>query len=127
MAAAGFLLRADGDRGAQADRARAAVDLGELVLGAGEADFEAVDFAEPAFSFGFADAVEEVVADLGDAGPLAGVGPVHAAPQAAMLVNAGGAECAAAYSRCDFPAFEVAEEFLPFLVAGDPVFIGGQL
>jgi hypothetical protein len=40
------------------------VDLGELVLGAGEADFESFDFAEPAFPFGFDDAGVEVVADL---------------------------------------------------------------
>ena len=59
MAGAGFLLRADGDRGAEADRAvasGAAVDLGELVAGAGEADFQALDFAEPAFALGFGDA-----------------------------------------------------------------------
>jgi hypothetical protein len=71
MAGAVFLLRADRDRDTQVDRAGtagAAVDLGELVLGAGEADVEAIDFAEPAFSPGFGDAVEEVVADLGDAG-----------------------------------------------------------
>lgn len=29
------------------------VDLGELVFGAGEADFESFDFAEPSFAFGF--------------------------------------------------------------------------
>jgi hypothetical protein len=57
----------------------AAVDLGELVLGAGEADFEAFGFAEPAFVFGFGDAGDEVAADLGDAGPLGGVGPVQGA------------------------------------------------
>jgi hypothetical protein len=44
-----------------------------------------------------------------------------------MLVNAGCAECAPAYSGRDFPAFEVAEEFLPFLFAGDTVFAGGAL
>ena len=47
-----FLLRADGDRGSQVDRAvvsGAAVDLGELVAGAGKADLESLDFAEPAF------------------------------------------------------------------------------
>jgi hypothetical protein len=59
----------DGDR-----VAGAAVDLGELVFGTGEADFEALDFAEPAFVFGFGDAGEEVVADLGDAWPLGGSG-----------------------------------------------------
>jgi len=42
-----------------------------------------------------------------------------------MLVDAGSAECPPACSRGHFPALEVAEEFLPFLVAGDPVFISG--
>src|SRR5260370_3674320 len=40
------------------------VDLGELVLGAGEADLEALDLAGPAFALGFGDAGGEVVADL---------------------------------------------------------------
>lgn len=42
-------------------------------------------------------------------------------------MDAGGAECAAAYSCRYFPALEVAEEFLPFLVAGNAVLIGGSL
>ena len=61
--------------------AGAPVDLGEFVFGAGEADFEAFGFAGPAFAFGFGDAGEEVVADLGDAGPLGGVWPVQGAAQ----------------------------------------------
>jgi len=75
------------NRIAEADRAvasGAAVDLGELVLGAGEADFQALDFAEPAFALGFGDAGDEVAADLGDAGPLGGLRPVHAASQTAL-------------------------------------------
>jgi hypothetical protein len=44
-----------------------------------------------------------------------------------MLMNAGSAECAPAYSGRDFPALEVAEEFLPFFVAGDAVFFSGPL
>src|SRR5271170_6041327 len=59
MAGGVFLLRADGDRGSQVDRAvvsGAAVDLGEFVAGAGEADLESLDFAEPAFTLGFGDA-----------------------------------------------------------------------
>ena len=51
----------------------APVDLGELVLGAGEADLESFSFAQPAFALGFGDAGDEVVADLGDAGPLSGI------------------------------------------------------
>jgi predicted negative regulator of RcsB-dependent stress response len=42
----------------------ASAELGELVLGAGQADAEPFDFAEPAFTFGLANAVDEVIADL---------------------------------------------------------------
>ena len=99
--------------------AGAAVDLGELVFGAGEADLESFGFAGPAFAVGFGDAGGEVVADLGDAVPLGGVGPVQGAPEAAVLVDAGAGERAAAGAGGDFAAFEVAEEFFPFGV-GNP-------
>ena len=36
---------------------RAPVDLGEFVVGPGEADLESFDFAEPAFAFGGGDIV----------------------------------------------------------------------
>jgi hypothetical protein len=58
---------------ADGDRSRgwgSPVYLGELVAGAGQADLEAFGFAVPAFAFGFGDAGDEVVVDLGDAGPL---------------------------------------------------------
>jgi len=51
------------------------VDLGELVLGAGEADLEALDLAEPAFAFGLGDAVVQVDADLLQPAALGGVRP----------------------------------------------------
>jgi len=38
--------------------------LGELVVGAGEADLQAFGFAGPALAFGFGDAVVQVGADL---------------------------------------------------------------
>src|SRR5689334_17979995 len=63
----------------RAGGAGAPVDLGELVFSAGEADLESFGFAEPAFAVGFGDAGGEVVADLGDAVPLGGVGPVQGA------------------------------------------------
>jgi hypothetical protein len=50
--------------------ATAAVYLGEFVVGAGEADLESFDLAQPAFAFGFGDAGGGVVADLGDVGSL---------------------------------------------------------
>src|SRR5712691_11944327 len=92
----------------------APVDLGELVVGAGEADLESLDLAEPAFAFGFGDPGGEVDADFGDARPLGRVGPVHAAPQAAVLVDAGGSERAPARAGGDLAALEVAEELGPF-------------
>src|SRR5258707_4838379 len=67
---------------AESDRtggACAPVDLGEFVFGAGAADLESIGFAEPAFAVGFGDAGGEVVADLGNAVPLGGVGPVQGA------------------------------------------------
>jgi len=111
--AAGGHSESDGGGGAGA-----AVDLGEFVVGAGEADLESFGFAEPAFAVGFCDAGGEVVADFGDAVSLGGVGPVQGAAQAAVLVDAGGGERAAAGAGGDFAAFEVAEEFFPFGVGG---------
>jgi hypothetical protein len=61
---------------------RASFDLGEFVFGAGEADLQSFDFAEPAFAFGFGDAGGEVVADVGEAVALGGVWPVHRAADA---------------------------------------------
>ncbi|MFE9797113.1 hypothetical protein ACFYRL_35960 [Streptomyces goshikiensis] len=46
------------------------LDLGDLVLGGGEAGGQAFDFAEPSFAFGFGDLVFEVVAALFQAGLL---------------------------------------------------------
>ncbi|SRR6266568_873174 len=51
------------------------IDLGELVLGSGEADLEALDFAEPAFALGFGDAVVQVGADLLQPAALGGIRP----------------------------------------------------
>jgi hypothetical protein len=58
------------------------VDLGELVLGSRKADTKSFDFAEPAFTFGFGDAGEEIVADLDEAVSLGRVGPEHRAADA---------------------------------------------
>jgi hypothetical protein len=49
---------------------RAVVDLGELVVGAVEADLESLDLAKPALAFGLSDAGDEIVADFRDARPL---------------------------------------------------------
>ena len=66
------------------------VHLGEFGPGAGEADLEAFGFAEPAVGFGFGDAVDEVVADLFEAGSGCGIGPQQRAAQTAVFVDAGG-------------------------------------
>jgi hypothetical protein len=42
----------------------ASFDLDKFVFGAGEADLESLDLAEPPFAFGFGDAGLEVVSDL---------------------------------------------------------------
>ncbi len=59
-------------------------------------------------------------------GALGGRRPVHAAAQAAVLVNAWGAERAAAGAGGDLAKFNrVAEELGPFFVGGDAVFLAG--
>jgi hypothetical protein len=50
-------------------------DLGEFLLGPGEADLQSLDLAEPAFAFGFGDPAGQVVADLQQPGSLGGVRP----------------------------------------------------
>jgi hypothetical protein len=60
------------------------VDLGELVAGAGQADLQSLDFAEPAFALGFGDAVMEVVPDLLQPLSLRGVWPQERAPDTGL-------------------------------------------
>ncbi|MGW0657145.1 hypothetical protein [Streptomyces sp. 2-1] len=50
------------------------VELADLGFGPGEADAEPIDLAEPAFVLGFADPIQEVVADLHQPAALGGVG-----------------------------------------------------
>src|SRR6266516_6023518 len=101
----------------------ALVHLGELVPGAGEADLQALGFAEPAGFFGFGDAGGEVAADLHQAGTLGGVGAEQRAAQAGVLVDARGVVGAAAVAEGDLAAFEMAKELVPFLIGGGPVFL----
>jgi hypothetical protein len=46
------------------------VDLFDLVACPGKADPQSFDFAEPSLALGFGDAVDEIVADLDQPGPL---------------------------------------------------------
>jgi hypothetical protein len=55
--------------------AQGGVDLGELVLGAGEADLQSLGLAGPAFALGFGDAVVQVGADLFEPAALGGLWP----------------------------------------------------
>ena len=80
---------------------------------------QSFDFAEPAFVFGFGDAGDEVVADLGEPARWAGSGQSMRAADAGVLVDAWGAERAAAGADGNLAPLEVAEELLPFLVGGD--------
>jgi len=101
------------------------IELGELVLGGGEADLQALSLAEPAFALGFADAGLEVVAQTGQPWPLGRVSPQQRAPDAAVLVDAAGAVGPPAVAERDLAAGEVAEELLPFLIGRQPVFPAG--
>src|SRR5947207_988707 len=101
------------------------VHLGELGGGGGEADFESFGFAGPGVLLGFGDAVAQVVADAGEAGPLGWVGPQEGAADAAVLVDAAGPVGAAAVAERDAPALEMAEGLLPFGVGGRAVFLAG--
>ena len=102
------------------------VYLDEFVLGAGEADSESFDFAEPAFAFGLGDAGLQVVADLYQPWPLGRVGPEHGTANTCMFMDAWGGECAGAGADGYLASFEVAEELAPFLLGGDTVFVAGS-
>ena len=117
-----------GERGdAQIDRGGAAggdlLHLGELVVGAGQADLESFGFAEPPVGLGLSDPREQVVADLDQTLALGGVRSQQRASQTRVLVDARRRVGAAAVAEGDLAAFEVAEEFVPFLVGRLPVFL----
>src|SRR5215207_3601477 len=60
------------------------VELVEFLTGAVEADLQAVDFAEPAFSAGFGDAGVQGVANLDQPGALGGIGAQQRAAQTGL-------------------------------------------
>ncbi|MCX5107189.1 hypothetical protein OOK13_01250 [Streptomyces sp. NBC_00378] len=64
-----------------------AVDLGELVLGAGETDAESFDLAEPAFALGLRDAGGEVVADFLQPAALGRVWPEERATNTSVFMD----------------------------------------
>ena len=63
------------------------VELGEFVFGAGEADTEPFDLAEPAFAFGLGDAGDEVLPDFLQPGPLGWVRPEERATNTSVFMN----------------------------------------
>lgn len=65
-----------------------AVNLGELVLGAGEADTESFDLAEPAFPLGFGNSGDQVVADLLHPASLGWVRSEEGTSDTCVLMNA---------------------------------------
>src|SRR5215470_5018845 len=101
------------------------IDLGELVIGAGEADLQAFDFAGPALAFGFGDAVVQVGADLLEPGALGWLWPQERASDTGMLMDAGRAEGAGADADGQLAFFEVGEELVPLLLGRCPVFLAG--
>jgi len=100
------------------DLADHAVQVGENLL---------VHLRDPglALARGYFHEGERAAALLAELGQELGAGEEDWAGQAPVLVNAGGAERAAAGAGGDLAEFEMAEELGPFLVAGDAVFLGG--
>ena len=66
------------------------IHLGELVLGRGLADPEAIGFAGPAFPGGLVDPGTKIRLYLDQTGPLGGIGTQQRATDAAVLVDASG-------------------------------------
>ena len=93
---------------------REAVELGEFLLGGGEADGQSLDLTEPALGVSLGDPGGQVVADLGQACALRGVWAQHRAADAGVFVPACGVVGAVAGTQGQLAAFELAEEFLPF-------------
>jgi hypothetical protein len=113
---------------AEADGGGAAcpvVELGELGVGGGEADAQALGFPGPAFAFGFGDAVGQIAADLLKPGALGRVRAQERAPDAAVLMLAACSPGTPAVAQGNPAALEVAEELVPFGVGGGAVFFGG--
>src|SRR6516225_5232919 len=89
------------------------VDLGELVVGAGQADLQSLHFSGPALASGLGDAVVEVAADLLQAGALRWGWPQERASDTGVLMNARRAESACACPDGYFSFLEVGEECVP--------------
>jgi hypothetical protein len=100
-------------------------ELDELAVGAGEADLEAFDLAEPALALGFGDAGGEVVADLLQARSLRWVWSQERTSDTRVFMNAGRSERASAGPDGHLSFLEVGEEGIPLLVGRGSVFFAG--
>ncbi|MDO0929959.1 hypothetical protein QQY24_33250 [Streptomyces sp. TG1A-8] len=90
--------------------------MGQLLLGAGQADLQALDLSEPAFVLSFGDPVEQVVADLDQTVSLERLGPEERTSDASVLVDARRSEGPSAGSLGELALLEVSEEGVPLLV-----------
>ena len=99
------------------------VDLGEFVLCCAQADLEAFDFAEPALAFGFANASDEVVANLDQSIALCRVWPQQCTTDTSVFVDTGCSERASAGADGDLASCEVSEELGPVVVGGYALFL----
>jgi hypothetical protein len=103
----------------------AAPHVFELLFGAGEADFDALDLAEPALLLGLGEPSLEVLGDLDESVDLFRVRSQDGAADAGVFVLAGGSVGAAADAKFDLAFFEMGEELGPLLVGGLAVFSRG--
>lgn len=60
------------------------IELGQLLLGAGQADLQALDLTEPAFTLSLGDPIEQVVADLDQTVSLGRLGPEERTSHASL-------------------------------------------
>ena len=102
------------------------IDLGEFVFGAGQADLESFDLAEPPFSLGFDDAVLQILSDLFQTGSLRGVWSEKRTAHASVLMQARCSEGATARADRHLPLLKVGGELVPFLVGRGAVFLAGS-
>ena len=99
------------------------VEPGQFRFGGGEADFQSLDFTEPAFMFGFVDSGLQVLQDLQQAMTLGGLWAQQRATDAGVLVDAVCSVGSAAVAKGDLALFEVAEKLLPLFIGWSPVLL----
>lgn len=99
------------------------VELGDLLLGVGEAALQSFDLDEPTLAFSFQDACEEVVADLDEPRPFGRVNDQDGASDTSVLMSTISSVCATAVAQGELAALKVAEKLVPFLRGDGSVFL----